>query len=61
MTEKNLFLSIEILGFYLLPVFIQKLYALLNTSGEAALTVRRNVRGFSKADCRVEREIFSHY
>ena len=61
MTEKNLFLSIEILGFYLQPVFIQKLYALLNASRAAALTVRRNVRDLSKVDCRVGREIFSHY
>ena len=34
---KYLFLSIEILGFYLQPVFIQKLYVLLYSSGAAAL------------------------
>jgi hypothetical protein len=61
MTAKNLFLSTEILGFYLQPVFTQKRCALLNASGAAALTWRRNVRGLSKADCRAEREKFSHY
>jgi len=58
---KNLFLSIEIIGFYLQLVFIQKRYAVLNASGAAALTGRRNVRGLSKADCRVGRETFSLY
>ena len=61
MTAKNLFLSIAIMGFYLQLVFIQKLYAILNSSGAAALTGRRNVRDLSKADCRAGREIFSHY
>jgi len=61
LTAKNLFLSIEILGFYLQPVFVQKHYAPLNASGAAALTGRRNVRGLSKADCRAGRETFSHY
>ena len=40
---------------------LQTRYALLNASGAAALTDRRNVRGLSKADCRAGRETFSHY
>jgi hypothetical protein len=60
MTAKYLFISIEILGFYLQPVFIQKPYAILKASGAAALTGRRNVRGLRKADCRAGRDIFSH-
>ena len=61
LTAKYLFLSIEILGFYLQPVFIQKLYVLLYSSGAAALTDIRKVRGLSKADCRAGRDTFSHY
>jgi hypothetical protein len=38
----------------------KKPYAILNASGAAALTGRRNVRGLSKADCRGRRETYSH-
>ena len=39
---------------------LPKSYVLLITSGAAALTERRNVRGLSKVDCRAGREIFCH-
>ena len=39
---------------------LQKRYVFLTGLGAAALTGRRNVRGLSKADCRVRREISPH-
>jgi len=60
MTAKNLFVNGNS---WILPsaCFCTKRYALLNVSGAAALTGRRNVRGLSKADFRAGRETFSHY
>jgi len=53
------FCQLKLLDF-IFSLLYTKSYVLLNASGAAALTVRRNVRGLSKADCSAGREIFSH-
>jgi hypothetical protein len=57
LTAKKLFVPFISISFYMQST---KCYFLLNASGAAALTGRRNVRSLSKTGCRAGMEKFCH-